>query len=48
MTALGVQNILVNVVPSALLIVSKKETIDWTQVPWAIISGTALLSLGRS
>jgi len=45
MTALGVQNIVVNIVPSALLIVFKLETVDWTQVPWSIISGTALLSL---
>lgn len=48
MTCLGFLNLTLNAIPTAILLLTKVEHIDWGYVPWGYMCGGAVLSLGNS
>ena len=46
MSALGVLNVTLNFVPSAILVLQDVDYIEWDAIPWAPLCGSALLGLG--
>jgi solute carrier family 35 protein F3/4 len=45
MTFLGLLNLLVNVIPAAILVLTNVDYITWSYVPWAPLAGSASLGL---
>lgn len=47
MTSLGLLNMIINILPTTILILLKYDYIEWNYVPWAALFATAILSLSK-